>query len=79
MVYGSYDCPQICTLKRFRDRTLKKSWYGRLFMRVYYMISPKLVKVFGHRQSFNALVKPVLNKIVQSLQDQGISSTPYCD
>lgn len=46
-VYGSYDCPQVWTLKRFRDYTLKETWYGRAFIRCYYAISPLLVKWFG--------------------------------
>ena len=28
-VYGSYDCPQVWTLRRFRDHTLAASWFGR--------------------------------------------------
>ena len=43
-VYGSYDCPQVWTLRRFRDHTLAASWYGRSFIRAYYAISPTLVK-----------------------------------
>ena len=35
-VYGSYDCPQVWTLRRFRDDTLGSTWYGRTFIRVYY-------------------------------------------
>ena len=34
-VYGSYDCPQVWTLRRFRDHTLAASWYGRAFIRAY--------------------------------------------
>ena len=29
-VYGSYDCPEVWTLRRFRDEYLKGSVYGRL-------------------------------------------------
>ncbi|MDO5478959.1 MAG: CFI-box-CTERM domain-containing protein [Clostridia bacterium] len=46
-VYGSYDCPEVWTLRRFRDDTLAKTWYGRMFIRVYYAVSPTLVKWFG--------------------------------
>ena len=31
-VYGSYDCPQVWTLRRFRDDTLAETWYGRAFI-----------------------------------------------
>ena len=33
-VYGSYDCPQVWTLRRFRDYTLAGSWYGRTFIHI---------------------------------------------
>ena len=26
-VYGSYDCPQVWTLRRYRDDTLAETWY----------------------------------------------------
>lgn len=34
-VYGSYDCPQVWTLRRFRDYTLAETWYGRAFICVF--------------------------------------------
>lgn len=37
-VYGSYDCPQVWTLRRFRDYTLHETWYGRAFIKCYYAI-----------------------------------------
>lgn len=46
-VYGSYDCPQVWTLRRYRDYTLAETWYGRAFIYTYYAISPTLVKWFG--------------------------------
>ena len=33
-VYGSYDCPQVRTLRRFRDEVLKQSAPGRAFVKV---------------------------------------------
>ena len=45
-VYGSYDCPEVWTLRRFRDNTLEKSIFGRAFIKMYYAISPTIVKIF---------------------------------
>ena len=67
-VYGSYDCPEVWTLRRFRDNTLKKTWYGRAFIRTYYAISPKLVKWFGKAEWFENLWKPMLDRMVSILQ-----------
>lgn len=78
-VYGSYDCPQVWTLRRFRDNTLASTWYGRAFIRTYYAISPTLVKWFGHTAWFKNMWRGKLDKMVNSLQKQGVESTPYQD
>ena len=33
---GSYDCPEVWTLRRFRDNKLSQSFLGNLFIRFYY-------------------------------------------
>lgn len=78
-VYGSYDCPQVWTLRRFRDNTLASTWYGRAFIRTYYAISPTLVKWFGHTAWFKNMWRGKLDKMVDTLQKQGVASTPYQD
>ncbi len=78
-VYGSYDCPQVWTLRRYRDNTLAETWYGRAFIRIYYAISPTLVKWFGHTDWFKALWKSKLDKMISELQSKGYESSPYND
>ena len=78
-VYGSYDCPQVWTLRRYRDNTLAKTWYGRAFIRTYYAVSPTLVKWFGKTNWFKKLWKGKLDRMVNKLQSQGVESTPYKD
>lgn len=68
-VYGSYDCPEVRTLRRFRDNTLSKSAFGRAFIRTYYAVSPIIVKVFGNTKWFKALWKKPLDKLVADLID----------
>lgn len=78
-VYDSYDCPQVWTLRRFRDNTLGATWYGRLFIHTYYAISPSLVKWFGKTKWFKNLWKPMLDKMVRKLNSNGVDNTPYDD
>ncbi|MCF0177942.1 MAG: hypothetical protein HUJ90_04885 [Bacteroidales bacterium] len=78
-VYGSYDCPQVWTLRRYRDYTLAETWYGRVFIRAYYAVSPSLVKWFGHTDWFKNMWRGKLDRMVKNLQDQGVESTPYED
>lgn len=78
-VYGSYDCPQVWTLRRYRDYTLAKTWYGRVFIHTYYAISPTIVKWFGNTSWFKDMWKPVLDRMIIRLNTEGVESTPYSD
>ena len=78
-VYGSYDCPQVWTLRRYRDTKLAKTWYGRAFIKTYYAISPTLVKWFGNTEWFKKMWIGRLDKMVNKLQTEGFESTPYED
>lgn len=78
-VYGSYDCPQVWTLRRYRDYTLAKTWYGRAFIKTYYAISPTLVKWFGRTEWFKKMWQGKLDRMIKKLQSEGVESTPYED
>ena len=78
-VYGSYNCPQVWTLRRFRDNTLDGTWYGRAFIKTYYAISPTLVRWFGETSWFKNLWRKPLDKLVASLRNIGVEDTPYTD
>lgn len=78
-VYGSYDCPEVWTLRRYRDNTLAKTWYGRSFIKMYYAVSPTLVKWFGDTDWFKKVWKVKLDRTVASLQADGVEATPYKD
>ena len=78
-VYGSYDCPEVWTLRRFRDNVLAKTWYGRLFIRMYYAVSPTAVRLFGSQEWFQNFFRGRLDRMVSDLQADGFASTPYQD
>ncbi len=78
-VYGSYDCPEVWTLRRYRDFKLYKTLHGRIFIKVYYAISPTVVRLFGKTKWFNKIFKKKLDKMVCKLKYDGYESTPYND
>lgn len=78
-VYGSYDCPQVWTLRRFRDNVLAKTSAGRAFVRTYYAISPGLVSLFGGNSVVRMLWKYPLDALVSRLHRQGVEDTAYED
>jgi len=78
-VYGSYDCPNVWVLRRFRDYYLAQNWFGRRFIEVYYTVSPTIVKLFGSKTWFNRFWRAVLDKKVVCLKSKGVSDKPYYD
>lgn len=78
-VYGSYDCPEVWTLRRFRDQTLKASRLGRLFIKAYYRTSPALVRQFGGCERICRWCRSRLDSLVRCLQKRGYESGPYED
>lgn len=78
-VYGSYDCPEVWTLRRFRDYTLDETWYGRMFIKIYYALSPTFVKYFGNAEMFKSCGRKILDRWVEKLNNNGYNNTPYKD
>ena len=78
-VYGSYDCPEVWVLRRYRDFTLSKTTFGRAFIKFYYKVSPKLVKKFGECKTFRNFWRKKLDKLVIKLKKKGTSDLPYRD
>lgn len=78
-VYGSYDCPEVWTLRRYRDHVLAKSVIGRVFIHAYYAFSPTVVRLFGKAEWFKKFWKKQLDNKVADLQRKGMYSTPYID
>ena len=78
-VYGSYNCKQVYTLRRYRDYKLAKSIPGKIFIKTYYFIGSRAVKLFGKYKWFNRMFKPILDRMVIKLNKKGYLDTPYND
>ena len=78
-VYGSYDCPSVWVLRRYRDNVLQKTWLGRLFVQAYYATSPWLVNWLGEKEWFVNTCRCVLDRIIVSLKNKGFKDTSYLD
>jgi len=77
--YGSYDCPEVWVLRRFRDSFLKSFPLGRWFIRVYYATSPLLVSFLGQNRVFKHSIKALLTPLIVFLKWKGYSQSPYND
>ena len=76
-VYGSYDCPQVWVLRRFRDEVLLPMCCGRLFVKTYYAVSPTLLKHFGNNTIFKTFCITILDLFIKRLKIKGFSDKPY--
>ena len=78
-VYGNYDCPEVWRLRRYRDFYLDEHWWGRLFIKCYYAVSPTLVRWFGKKEWFRKPAKKLVDKKISRATEMGFSDAPYND
>lgn len=78
-VYGSYDCSEVWVLRRYRDYNLAQNVFGRAFIKLYYLVSPTVVKIFGKTNWFKAFFKKILDNKIKKLKNNGYSDEPYED
>jgi DNA polymerase III epsilon subunit-like protein len=67
MAYGDYDHEKVIILRKFRDNILNKYFFGRIFIKVYYRLSPKLVVLLKGNERVNCYIKRILNLFVKIL------------
>lgn len=65
MAYGDYEHPQVIVLRKFRDYVLIKYFIGKLFVKLYYFISPKIVLVLKNNNTINRIIRKILDKLIE--------------
>lgn len=78
-VYGSYNCKEVWVLRRYRDYVLYENVLGRIFIKMYYKLSPSLVRVCGKKKWFQKIGKKLLDRKVEKLKEKGYEDLPYQD
>ncbi len=58
--YGDYDAPEVKILRSYRDRVLHHSAAGRLFIRIYYTLSPPLAAHISKAPRTRAFIRHYL-------------------
>ncbi|TND07145.1 MAG: 50S ribosomal protein L7/L12 [Bacteroidetes bacterium] len=66
--FGDYDAPEVILLRQFRDKKLLTNTAGRLFVKIYYAISPPIARQLeksGILKRFvrNCVLKPLVKRI----------------
>ncbi|MFZ2417784.1 MAG: CFI-box-CTERM domain-containing protein [Smithellaceae bacterium] len=68
LVYGSYDHQQVLQLRKFRDEKLAASYTGRIFIALYYKISPQLVKALKNKPTIHSMIRSLLNTFIGAIK-----------
>ena len=66
--YGSYLHPKVAELRSFRDRYLLTNAPGRLFVALYYRVSPPLARVIAEHDLLRAAARGLLVPLVLALE-----------
>jgi len=66
--YGSYLDPHVMALREFRDRFLLTNAPGRMFVALYYRISPPIADVIGRHEYLRAATRIFLTPIIFTVQ-----------
>jgi len=67
-VYGSPEAEEVILFRRFRDQVLQKHSSGRLFIRIYYKISPYVADFLKEQPVMAGMVKKVLDQLAKILK-----------
>lgn len=67
--YGSYNAPEVIVLRRLRDNVFKQYFAGRLFIKIYYTLSPGLAKLINRSITIKSFIrKHFLSRLVVRLE-----------
>jgi hypothetical protein len=67
--FQSPDAPEVKLLRRYRDHVLDRYLAGRIFINVYYFISPPLARIVDNSAILRMVLrKYILNPLVRRIQ-----------
>jgi len=66
--YGDYNSKEVLSLREYRDTTLSKTVFGKMFIRLYYFASPPTAKLIEKsswmKKTIRLLIlEPIVNRI----------------
>lgn len=68
MAYGDYNHPQVVILRKYRDGRLSRLMLGRLFVIIYYAISPHLVLILKNQKYLNNAIRCILDRWIEYIK-----------
>ena len=65
--YDSPNAKEVMILRQWRDEYLLHSYFGRSFVKIYYVISPSIAKIIGKYNILRKISKNLLNRFIKKL------------
>lgn len=62
--YNSYEHHDVWVLRKFRDEVLMRDYFGMKFIKLYYLTSPSLIKVFEFIRFPKAIIRLFLEQMI---------------
>jgi hypothetical protein len=59
-VYDSAESSEVIILQEFRNEYLSKLWIGRVLVKLYYRVSPSIVRILEHGDIYKKIIRTVL-------------------
>lgn len=66
-VYGSNNSPEVKLLRLWRDAVLLKRYFGRIFVKFYYKVSPYIASVIEKNKLLKILFRNVIDRFVKAI------------
>ncbi|MGV7107008.1 phospholipase D-like domain-containing protein [Flavobacterium sp. U410] len=73
LVYKDIHHPRVEILRLYRDEVLRKTILGRLFIKHYYLYSPKIVKKIETKYFIHRIIKSLLNLFIDKIIRKSIN------
>lgn len=73
-VYGSSTCHEVTILRNYRDEYLSKRFLGRLFIKIYYSISPFIARYLNTSSKVSIYIRRILDNKINKLKKTSFSS-----
>lgn len=58
--YGDYNSKEVLLLREFRDIKLLSTFFGRIFVKFYYLVSPFLASIISKSDFMKKIVRQIL-------------------
>lgn len=66
--YGDFNSTEVVLFRKYRDEVLYKKFFGRIFIRIYYFLSPTIANYLKDKRILNSIIRlHFLDKIYQKL------------